>query len=346
MRPETEAATMTGTAHSRLGVSRVGCRIWLFRVLKAIGVIVVLLALLAVLAWWYFHPASTTRSGIVYALRNGIDLRYDVVIPSEPNGAAILLMVSGSWKSDPDKFRPWLAAPLLRRGFTVVAISHLSQPRAEVAEVVADVNRAVRHVRYHAPEYGIDPARFGVTGGSSGGHLSLMLATKGGAGPGDAADPVDRESSAVQAVAVFFPVTDLVDLGPSTQNPGNGGPPMSYVAGVGMQGSASDPRRIEAADLPSWRKHAHELSPIDHIGAGLPPILIHHGDADTLVPLDQSQRFLARAEESGVGERVELVVHEGGRHGWPTMLWDVRRFAEWFERQLATGSESTRFSNK
>lgn len=313
----------------------------MLRVLKAIAAGVVLLAALAVLAWCYFHPESETRKAVVYAERNGVELCYDVVAPREPNGAAVLLMVSGSWKSAPEKFRPWLAAPLLRRGFTVVAISHLSQPKAEVAEIVDDVNRAVRHVRYHAPEYGIDPARFGVTGGSSGGHLSLMLATKGGPGPADSADPVDRESSAVQAVAVFFPVTDLVDLGPSTQNPGNGGPPMSYVAGFGMQGRADDPRRIEAADLPQWQELAHELSPIDHIGAGLPPILIHHGDADTLVPLDQSQRFQARAEESGFGERVELVVHEGGRHGWLTMLWDVRQFAEWFERRLAPSSGKT-----
>ncbi len=293
------------------------------------------MALIAAAAWWYFHPAYDLRQGVVYTQREGVDLSYDVVTPKNPNGAAVLLMVSGSWKSGPDNFEPWLSASMLRRGFTVFAISHQSQPKATVDEIVDDVNRAVRHIRHHAADYGIDPQKFGVTGGSSGGHLSLMLATRGGPGSEEAAsNPIDRESSAVQAVAVFFPVTDLVDLGPSTQNPGDGGPPMSYVAGFGFKGVEGDRRHIVANDLPAWKQLAHELSPIDHLSDTLPPVLIHHGDADTLVPLDQSQRFLTRAKELGIDDRIELVVHPGGHHGWLTMFWDVRQFALWFEQKL------------
>lgn len=66
-------------------------------------------------------------------------------------------------------------------------------------------------------------------------------------------------------------------------------------------------------------------------------MLIHNGDADTLVPLDQSQRFVKRARELGLSGRIELVVHPGGRHGWLTMFWDVRQFAQWFENHLAPG---------
>jgi dipeptidyl aminopeptidase/acylaminoacyl peptidase len=69
-----------------------------------------------------------------------------------------------------------------------------------------------------------------------------------------------------------------------------------------------------------------------HVGPGLPPILIVHGDSDTLVPLEQSQRFAARAAE--LGRPVELVVRPGKGHGWLTMLWDVRLFADWFDRHL------------
>ncbi len=318
---------------------------WLFgdilkKGIKCLAWCLLCLLLVAALVWWYFHPSYELRQGIVYAQRNGIDLSYDVVIPEHPNRAAVLLMVSGSWKSDPEKFEPWLAASLLRRGFTVFAISHQSQPKATIAEIVDDVNRAVRHIRFHAADYHVDSQRFAVTGGSSGGHLSLMLATRGGVetGGGASADPIDRESSAVQAAAVFFPVTDLVDLGPSTQNPGDGGPPMSYVAGFGFKGVGRDGKHIAPADRPAWKKMAFELSPIDHLDDGLPPILIHHGDADTLVPLDQSQRFVKRAGQLGLGDRVELVVHSGGGHGWLTMFWDVRRFAQWFETQLLFGA--------
>lgn len=64
----------------------------------------------------------------------------------------------------------------------------------------------------------------------------------------------------------------------------------------------------------------------------LPPILIYHGNADTLVPLDQSERFAVRAH--GVGRPIRLEVHPGGKHGWLTMLWDIRQFGGWFDTHL------------
>ncbi len=65
------------------------------------------------------------------------------------------------------------------------------------------------------------------------------------------------------------------------------------------------------------------------------PILIYHGDADTLVPLDQSQRFQARARELGL--TVDIVLHKGGKHGWPSMIWDIRSFGKWFDHYLRQG---------
>ncbi|MFM7135942.1 MAG: alpha/beta hydrolase, partial [Planctomycetota bacterium] len=216
----------------------------------------------------------------------------------------------------------WLVAPLLRRGFTVFAVSHVSQPKASVAEIFADVSRGVRFVRTHADDYRIDPDRIGVGGGSAGGHLSLLLATRGGPGPADAADPVDRASSRVQAVAVFYPVTDLTNLTGSTEDPGDGGPPIHFRAAF----------RQEPVEMAAWRLLAHELSPIHHVTADLPPVLIHHGDCDTLVTLDQSVRFRARAREEGADVRVVTV--RGAGHGWLTMPLDVMRFAAFFDRVL------------
>jgi acetyl esterase/lipase len=153
-----------------------------------------------------------------------------------------------------------------------------------------------------------------------------MLATRGGPGPAEAADPIDRESSAVQAVAIFYPVTDLLNLGKSTENPGDGGPPKSFVKGFGP--GATNPA--------VWKVIGRELSPIYYVSSNLPPSLIYHGDADTLVPLDQSERFLAEARKAG--STVELVVHPGGKHGWLTMVWDLRKFADWFDRYLRAGT--------
>ncbi len=289
--------------------------------LALLAVVVVVAAVVGGL-WWYFHPSFAHTDRIVYTQRHGADLTFDCLQPSRPNGLGIIVMVSGGWRSGPEGFRPWMVAPLLRRGYTILAVSHMSQPQATVMEIVEDVNRAVRFIRHHAREYGIDPNGLGVTGGSAGGHLSLMLATRGGPGQADAADPVDRESSEVQAAAVFFPVTDLLNLGRSTENTGDGGPPKSFVKAFGPQ----------ATDPVAWKQIARDMSPIYHISRALPPVLIIHGDADTLTPLEQSEWFVARAREAG--GTIKLVVRHGKKHGWPTMLWDIRQFSNWFDQHL------------
>ena len=78
---------------------------------------------------------------------------------------------------------------------------------------IEDVQRAVRFIRTNAKKYGVRPDRLGVLGSSSGGHLTLSIATRGGPGKADAADPIERESSAVQAAACFFPPTDFLYYG-------------------------------------------------------------------------------------------------------------------------------------
>jgi len=75
------------------------------------------------------------------------------------------------------------------------------------------MNRSVRYIRYHAKDYGIDPDRIGITGGSAGGHLSLMMGTKPAPADEKSDDPVERTSSRVQAVACFFPPTDFLNYG-------------------------------------------------------------------------------------------------------------------------------------
>ncbi|MGE3241325.1 MAG: prolyl oligopeptidase family serine peptidase [Pirellulales bacterium] len=272
--------------------------------------------------WWWFQAPYERVADVVYGQRGDEPLLLDVFRPPQPNGAGIIVMVSGSWKSGADSVRPFLFTPLLHRGYTVFAVRHLSQPACLVSDIVADVHRAVRFIRHNCSEYGVDPERLGVTGGSSGGHLALMLATCGAPGPADSADPVDRESSAVECVACFFPVTDLLHLGTSTENPGDGGPPIHFKRGFG-------PR---AATLEEWKILGGELSPIEHVTAALPPILIVHGDADTLVPLQQSQWFVERAR--GVGRDVQLEVRPGKGHGWPSMIFEISHFADFFDEHL------------
>ncbi|MBI5691514.1 MAG: alpha/beta hydrolase [Verrucomicrobia bacterium] len=288
-----------------------------------LGAVLLLALSFSAATWWYLHPAVNRINGVVYGQRHGQPLAIDVLRPESPNGRGVLVMASGSWKSSgPGRFDLWIAAPLLRRGYTVFAVYHLSQPKASVPEIVADVNRAVRFIRHHAREYGIDPARLGVTGGSSGGHLSLMLATRGGPGPADAADPVDRESSAVQAVACFFPPTDFLNYGTAGEDAVGVGILKNYKPAFGPE-----------ADTPEGRqKLGKEISPIYFITAKMPPTLIIHGDADKLVPIQQAESFVKRATEAGA--KAKLIVKPGAAHGWKDREPDLAAMADWFDEHL------------
>ena len=295
----------------------------LVRASLALLAVLIVLVLGAALAWWYLHPAHSRANGIPYGQRHGRPLTLDVLTPRSPNGLAVALMVSGSWKSGaPGSMPSFYAAPLLRRGYTVFAVCHVSQPDASVQEIFVDVQRAIRFIRAHAAEHRVAPDRIGVTGGSAGGHLSLLLATRGDPGNPAATDPVERQPSTVQAVAIFYPVTDLLDLGSSTENLRDGGPPKSFRKAFGPT----------VTNLVHWTNIAVALSPALHDHATLPPTLIHHGLADTLTPPEQTERFAARARAAG--RIIRVVWHPDAKHGWISMPWDIRDFGVWFDQHL------------
>jgi acetyl esterase/lipase len=129
------------------------------------------------------------RPDVVYGHKLGMALTLDAIKPkANANGAGILFMVSGGWVSAWAPPEVVLTADLneslgfttlLDKGYTVFLVRHGSSPLFKVPECVDDVRRAVRHVRRHAGEWGVDPSRLGVYGASAGGHLSLMLGTTG-----------------------------------------------------------------------------------------------------------------------------------------------------------------------
>ena len=178
--------------------------------------IVLCLAVIAVSASRAFAADETfTRSeDVIYGRKFGTALTLDVFTPQEnANGAAIVLVVSGGWYSSHDNINAAAVAEYLKRGYTVFAVVHGSQPKFSIPEVLEDMHRSVRFIRSRAEQYKIDPDRIGITGGSAGGHLSLMQGTAGTNGQPDAKDPIDRVSSRVQAVACFFPPTDFLNYG-------------------------------------------------------------------------------------------------------------------------------------
>jgi acetyl esterase/lipase len=295
------------------------------------------------------EPAYTRTEDVIYGRKNGTALTLDVFQPrgegqAKANGAGVVVVVSGGFFSAHEGISLAFFRPLLERGYTVFAVVHGSQPRYTVPEIVNDIHRAVRYVRHHARDFGVDPDRLGITGGSAGGHLSLMMATAGEPGNPKAEDPVDRESSRVQAVACFFPPTDLLNYGaPGREliHPTDHAPP--FRAAFDFHELDTTTRLwVPVTDPDKLRAITREISPITHVTPDDAPTLIIHGDADPLVPIQQSQSLVERLKQAGV--EAKLVTRPGAGHGWIMLGNDVVHFADWFDVHLKKREADTRLT--
>jgi dipeptidyl aminopeptidase/acylaminoacyl peptidase len=281
----------------------------------------------------------TLTADVVYGRKFGTALTMDVYRPKEKaNGAAIIMTVSGGWFSDKQLFggiieKFFLNEPL-KRGYTVFAVYHGSQPKYTIPEIVADMNRAVRFIRYHAKDYEIDPDRIGITGGSAGGHLSLMLGTNGDKGNPKAKDPVDQTSSRVQAVACLFPPTDFLNYGGAGKNAfADDGLLIGFRTAIDVRELDQKTHRLErVTDAKKVEELLRQISPITHVSADDAPTLIIHGDADKIVPLQQAEAIVARLKEAGVP--AELVVKKGVGHTFIGMDGEYARAMDWFDKYL------------
>ncbi len=271
---------------------------------------------------------------VLYGRAYGTALTMDVFEPLQrpKNGAGILIMISGGWFSSPEAINPAFALPFIIRGYTVFAVVHGSQPKFTLSEIVEHVRRSVRFVRHNAKKYGIDPEKLGVTGGSAGGHLSLILGLAGRQGDASARDPVDREPARVSAVACFFPPTDFLNWG----KPGVSVldlEPLKFVwAAFDFQEFSKETGRFERLPHEQVVNRLRELSPVTHVDKHDPPVLIIHGDADKLVPLQQSRLLIEKLQQAGVP--CKLVVKPNAGHGWPNLVEDLATCADWFDRFL------------
>jgi acetyl esterase/lipase len=247
---------------------------------------------------------------VVFGMYSGLALLMDVYHPAKPNGYGVIY-VSGSGFHAPQSYgaeplkessqAKLYARRLAGAGYTVFSICHRAAPRFRYPAAVEDAQRAVRFVRFHAARFGIRADRVGAVGGSSGGHLVLMLGLLDGGGDPAAPDPADRASGKVQCVVARAAPSDLRLM---TRQSEGGSATVSFL---GMPPpSEKDGESVE-------QRTYREASPITHVSADDPPVLLMHGDADPVVPYQQSEtveRALAKA-----GVPVKLLRVPGGGHG-------------------------------
>lgn len=301
--------------------------------------VVLALALLVPLARAEDAPEFTRTEDVVYGRKFGMALTMDVFAPKkDANGAGVVVVVSGGWVSSHEAINLMFCREFLKRGYTVFCVVHGSQPRFQIQEAVADLNRAVRFIRLHAQDHKIDPERLGIAGGSAGGHLSLMQGTAGDLGDAKSKDAVDKTSSRVQAVACFFPPTDFLNWGEKGRDIIKTGIMRQFRAPFDFHDFDKDKGLfVPVSDETKVHDILKQISPITHVTSTTPPTLIIHGDQDDVVPLQQSEVMVAKLKEASVP--VELIVKKGGKHGWVGIDKDLTTFADWFDKHLAAKVE-------
>ena len=204
----------------------------------------------------------------------------------------------GNWPHDDHWFRLLVAS-----GMAVATIDYRLSGEAHHPAQLADAQAAIRFLRHHAGRFGIDPHRIGVSGESAGGHLAGLVALTGDSPVAPTDRSVVGPSSAVAVAVLLYPVTDLLAFGPD--GPDSTGDEQPWAGPYPEDLLLGRP----AAEIPDVARAA---SPMAHVHAAAPPVLLLHGTADTVVPHGHSERLAAALADVGAPVHLELV--RGGGH--------------------------------
>ncbi|MCK9897077.1 alpha/beta hydrolase [Frankia sp. AgB32] len=253
-------------------------------------------------------------SEIEFARVDGHSLRLDLHLPDErPLPPPLVIWIhggawcSGSKEIDEGTYDTYIAK-VVAQGLAVASVEYRLSQQAVYPAQIHDVKGAVRWLRAHADEIGVDGERIGALGESAGGHLSALLGTSGNAPEIEGSIGGNTEySSAVQAAVAVACHSDLL---------------------AGQAQLERRPDRIREIDTPDsfesrlmgfpiqQRPELTRLAnPITFVGADCPPFLIIHGDEDTAVPWEQSAMLAAAVRGAGA-EAVFLTVN-GADHFSP-----------------------------
>jgi acetyl esterase/lipase len=248
-----------------------------------------------------------TEDNITYGKAGDTELKLDLAQPQgEGPFPAIVFIHGGAWYQGSRQGYRGQIQEAAKRGYVAATISYrlmkFDESKKETTTAtpifpaqIHDAKAAIRWVRANATKYHVNPDRIGVTGGSAGGHLSLMvgLTDPGSNLEGDSGNP--GQSSRVQAVVNVFGPTEMATCHEKSALP--------WVARLFVGGTPNEvPDRYKAA------------SPITYVSKDDPPVLTLHGDKDALVPVEQAKMLDEKMK--AVGASHTLMVFEGQGHGF------------------------------
>lgn len=214
--------------------------------------------------------------------------------PAGMRSPAMVIIHGGGWSGgDKAATREKQIGPALASaGFVCVSINYKLGAGAW-PQNLHDCKNAVRFLRAKAADYGIDPSRIAVMGGSAGGHLALMVGYTTDL-PGFEPDaPYPGVSSRVGAVINLYGVTNVLTRVVTEKD----GTPTATLR------SQTETARIFGPDRAVWRS----AMPVNHVNRSVPPTLILHGRADTTVDYLQAIELAKLLEQHGVAHELHLI---------------------------------------
>jgi acetyl esterase/lipase len=214
---------------------------------------------------------------------------YQPKVPATQKRPGVVVIHGGGWTGGTkDDYGVRVCSRYVEKGFVCASVEYRLAKVATAPAAVIDVLNAAHWFEQNAKKYQVDTKRIVVTGGSAGGHLSLMV----GITPGSAKL---GPSAKIAAVVNFYGITDVAD----------------QLSGPHMQDYAVTwvPEQKGRVEL------ARRVSPMTYVRKGLPPILTIHGDADQTVPYEHGVKLTKALRD--VGDDAELVSVPQGEHGFP-----------------------------
>lgn len=274
-------------------------------------------------------------SGVVYSQvfergRSVRGLKMTLFVPrTKEKKPAVLYFPGGGFTSaDHEKFLE-IRYALARAGYVVAACEYRAVPNKFPA-LLEDAKAAVRWMRAHASEFGVDADRIGLLGDSAGGYVVQMAGATNGEKNWDVGD-FKEVSSDVQAVVSIYGISDLTTIGEGIGNENVhasaavtealllNGPAFKDFAGASVN---ADPQKAKAA------------SPIGHVDGTEPPFLLMHGSGDKVVSPLQSKKMFEALQNKKV--EAEYVLVRGAGHG--DLPWSqpgvISRVVNFFDRHL------------
>jgi len=254
--------------------------------------------------------ASAVYKNIAYA-QDSPAQRLDLYLPAtgEPPYPVLVAIHGGGFISgdkEDGQILPVLQG--LTRGYAVVGLDYRLSPEAHFPAAVSDVKAAVRWVRAHAGEYGLDGSRVALWGDSAGGNLAALAGTSGDSAALRGPDPANADQpDAVQAVVDWFGPISFLRTDRDFR-----------VSGFGdrasVEGANSFLSQYLGAPLNEVRDKVKAADPITYLTPDDPPILIKHGTADGTVPWPQSKRLAKAYAAATGGDNVTLHLIKGAGH--------------------------------